>query len=100
VFAANLIAGAWVAGGQPSIQQIRRRGAPQPGQTAELTAAETETPSHPDGGAIVGSSHSRVYHYYNCVYAKKIAPENLVVFKSIAEAKAQGRRPCRICRPP
>ena len=53
-----------------------------------------------EGGAIVGSSHTRVYHSYNCVHAKRIAPENLVVFESIAEAKAQGRRPCRFCRPP
>lgn len=100
VFAANLIAGAWIAGGEPSIEQIRRRGPPEVGQTAELTAAETETPNPEDGGAIVGSSNSRVYHYYNCVFAKKIAPENLVVFKSVAEAKAQGRRPCRVCLPP
>ena len=63
-------------------------------------AAETERPNPEEGGAIVGSSNSRVYHYYNCVFAKKIAPENLVTFKSVDEAKAQGRRPCRVCRPP
>lgn len=103
--AANLIAGAWVAGGEPSIEQIRRRDQGTE-HSASLTAAETvktketTTPKRTDGGAIVGSSHSQVYHFYNCVHANRIAPENLVGFKSIAEAKGQGRRPCRVCRPP
>jgi hypothetical protein len=104
VLAGNLIAGAWIAGGKPSIDQIRHRGT-GPRQPAEVAGGNAPAdpapgPSDLPSGAVVGSSNSKVYHHESCVYARKIAPENLVVFKSAEEAKRQGRRPCRICQPP
>ena len=98
VFAANLIGGAWSAAGRPSLADIRRRSGrteTQPTPPGELTEDKTVLSDN----TIVGSRHSRVYHYYKCPWAKKIAPENLVTFKSISEAKAAGRRPCKFCNP-
>jgi len=52
VFAGNLVAGAWIAGGQPSIDQIRARTTAQPQEVPEPTVSQaapgpwwTEVPS-------------------------------------------------------
>jgi hypothetical protein len=51
-------------------------------------------------GPVVGSKNSNVYHYPSCYEAKKIKPENLVTFPTIADACAAGYRPCKVCDPP
>jgi hypothetical protein len=51
-------------------------------------------------GPVVGSKNSDVYHYPSCSEAKKIKPENLVTFPTIADACAAGYRPCKVCDPP
>ena len=43
-------------------------------------------------GPYVGSKNSDVYHYPWCPEAKKIKPENLVVFATVADACAAGYR--------
>jgi len=48
----------------------------------------------------VGSARSNKYHYPNCQWAFKIKPENLVKFRSAAEARAAGYVPCKVCNPP
>jgi len=50
-------------------------------------------------GEYVGSSKSDKYHYPDCRYAQKIAPENRVWFKDKAEAEAMGYEPCGVCKP-
>lgn len=51
-------------------------------------------------GPFVGSKNSNVYHYPWCSEAKKIKPENLVTFNTVADACAAGYRPCEVCNPP
>ena len=100
VFAANLVGGAWSAAGKPSVEQIRSRNRPVPPPAAATTAETPTPPAAPKRGNFVGSRHSNIYHYPNCTFAKQIAPDNLVVFESVEEAKTQGRRACRVCKPP
>ena len=47
----------------------------------------------------VGSKNSDKYHLQSCRSAKKIASHNLVKFKSIQEAEANGYIPCKVCKP-
>lgn len=51
-------------------------------------------------GPFVGSIKSDVYHYPSCSSAKQIKKKNLIIFNSVAEAKAMGYRPCKRCKPP
>lgn len=65
------------------------------------------TPIFAHGGAqtdektqtFVGSRKSNVYHRPNCSAAGRIKPENLISFKTKAEAEKAGYRPCKICKP-
>ncbi|MFQ5490786.1 MAG: hypothetical protein ACE5GE_08710 [Phycisphaerae bacterium] len=102
VFAANLIGGAWTAAGKPSLQEIRGRSDGNAEVEAELTAAVNvpKNPVNSTQGPIIGSRHSNIYHVRGCTFGKQIAPDNLVTFKSVAEAKKDGRRACRVCKPP
>ncbi len=59
----------------------------------------TSTPSS-TAGPFVGSKSSDVYHYPKCADALKINPANLVTFRTVADAKAAGYRPCLKCHPP
>lgn len=43
---------------------------------------------------LVGSINSSKYHWPECPWAKKIAPENQIWFDSEAEAQAAGYTPC------
>ena len=45
------------------------------------------------------SKKSKVFHYIDCCYVKKIKPENLILFKTREESIASGRRPCKKCCP-
>ena len=51
-------------------------------------------------GPFVGSINSNVYHYPWCSEAKKILPNNLVTFATLADACNAGYRPCEVCKPP
>jgi len=48
----------------------------------------------------VGSKTSNKYHYPDCQWAKTIAPERLITFKSVEEAQKAGYKPCPVCKPP
>jgi methylphosphotriester-DNA--protein-cysteine methyltransferase len=52
------------------------------------------------GTMYVGSAGDNIYCYPTCTIAKQIRPEDLVRFKSAADARSKGYRPCRICKPP
>lgn len=47
-----------------------------------------------------GSSESNKYHYPTCRMAKKIKPENKVVFESVQQARQKGYQSCGVCNPP
>jgi hypothetical protein len=69
---------------------------------AEIAALPTTPPANLQSytGPFVGSINSNVYHYPWCFEAKKIHPENLVIFPTVADACAAGYRPCEVCKPP
>jgi len=46
------------------------------------------------------SRQSDKYHLPSCRWAKRIAPGNLVKFRSVKEAKQAGYKPCGVCKPP
>ncbi|WP_431063667.1 Ada metal-binding domain-containing protein [Methanobacterium sp.] len=50
-------------------------------------------------GNYVGSINSNVYHKSYCRYVKKIKSYNKIYFKSKAQARTCGYRPCKVCRP-
>jgi len=47
----------------------------------------------------IASKRSQVYHDLSCEWAQKIAPGNMVYFRTVEEAEASGRRPCKVCFP-
>lgn len=57
-------------------------------EPAEVNSQVAKTPLD---CAFVGSKNSNKYYPPTCSYAKRIKPENLVCFKTAAEAVAQGR---------
>jgi micrococcal nuclease len=46
-----------------------------------------------------GQVHTRRFHRSDCSLGKKIAPKNLIIFRSKKEAYWQGYSPCRTCKP-
>ena len=48
----------------------------------------------------LASKKSMRYHFPSCKWAQKIGPQNLIVFKTMEEAKKAGATPCKVCRPP
>ncbi|ADQ41549.1 hypothetical protein Calkr_2081 [Caldicellulosiruptor acetigenus I77R1B] len=49
--------------------------------------------------AYVGNSNTKKFHYSWCTWAKKIAPNHKVYFKSREEAVSAGYVPCKVCKP-
>ena len=103
ILAAGLIAGAWERAGSPVVADL---GAPslEAGTTPRAIPEEeprTEPASGEEAktGRYVGSKQSNVFHRPDCKHAKRIRPWNLVYYESAEDAKRQGKRPCRICRP-
>jgi hypothetical protein len=47
----------------------------------------------------VASKNSEVFHTPNCRSAKRISPENMVIYKTREEAIKAGKRPCKVCTP-
>lgn len=50
-------------------------------------------------GKYVGSKNSNKYHKKTCPSAKKIKSYNKITFKSKAQAKRMGYKPCKKCHP-
>ena len=57
---------------------------------AESTPAEYE---------YVASKNGKVFHKPDCIWAKRIKPENLVNYSSRDEAINAGKKPCKQCNP-
>jgi len=51
------------------------------------------------GAGIIGTQRGKVYHVYpvDCGSAKRIQDDNKIVFESVEEAEAAGRRLCKRC---
>ena len=47
---------------------------------------------------VVGSKNGTKYHYPWCAGAKQISAKNLIIFKSIEEARAKGYTPASNCQ--
>jgi len=47
----------------------------------------------------VASKNSEVFHKSDCRWAKRIAPKNLVRYKTREDAINDGKRPCKMCKP-
>ena len=62
--------------------------------------AESPSATEPTHYLYVGSVSSDVYHYPYCGNAAQIYPENRIWFTSAEDARSQGYRPCKVCRPP
>jgi hypothetical protein len=69
--------------------------------SSQITAQPVSTPtvSAAYKYRYVASIHSHVYHKITCRYVKKIKRCNRIYFKTKAQARAHGYRPCKICRP-
>ena len=52
------------------------------------------------GEKLVAAYYSDRYHVASCKIAKKIHPDDLVVYKSPEEAVEAGLVPCKKCNPP
>ena len=52
-----------------------------------------------DEDYYVGSATSDKYHRADCSYAKKIKPENRIIFSDVWEAREAGYSPCKVCNP-
>ncbi len=80
----------------------------QPSATLEPTdAPETKTITLMDGETIqvpidamyCGSKRSEVFHYIYCDSVSDIKKSNFVLYDSVDDAKAKGKRPCKRCEP-
>ena len=72
----------------------------QPSETSnDSSLVQASTGLQGEDLQLVGSITSKKYHRPDCRYAQKIKPENLIRFKSVEDAKAQGYLPCKVCSP-
>ncbi len=53
----------------------------------------------PTENFYIASKNSKVFHRPDCRWAKKIAPKNLVRYKTREDAVNDGKRPCKMCKP-
>lgn len=68
-------------------------------QQADAQKAQTKT-SKQSNVSYVGSAKSDKYHRLSCEWADRINDENRIEFNSVADAKEQGYKPCKVCEPP
>ncbi|WP_243383815.1 Ada metal-binding domain-containing protein [Geothrix alkalitolerans] len=62
--------------------------------------AEVEAKAKAKAEVIVGCKETKVYHKANCKWVKEIDKAHTRVdFKSVAEAKQAGMKPCEDCKP-
>ena len=50
-------------------------------------------------GIIYGCRTTRIYCRLDCPAGRRMKPENEVCFQSSEEARANGYRPCKVCKP-
>ncbi len=62
----------------------------------DVSALETRARS---GVRYHGSDTTRIFCFPTCRHARRVTASHLVRFRSSAEARAAGYRPCKVCRP-
>jgi methylphosphotriester-DNA--protein-cysteine methyltransferase len=67
---------------------------------APLAARVEEGAKDPKGQVIVGCKDTKMYHRADCKWVKEIEKAGTRVdFKSVADAKKAGMKPCKDCNP-
>lgn len=67
--------------------------------TVAAQALEESTRSQTAAGLFVASKGSSVFHRADCRWAQNIAEHNRVTYATREAALADGKRPCRSCKP-
>ncbi len=81
--------------GRLTVPQIDKEPMVIQGPTASIEQSLTaETEETIEGKRFVGSVNSNKYHWPDCPWAKKIAPQNQIWFSSETEAQAVGYVRC------
>jgi hypothetical protein len=78
----------------PSTPSLQADQGPVVGSLASINSLASEEKM------FVGSIKSNKYHYPDCIWAKKIKPENEIWFSSSSDARIHGYVPCKVCNPP
>ncbi|MFP3866697.1 MAG: thermonuclease family protein [Desulfobacteraceae bacterium] len=68
-------------------------------QAMEAGQGIWQRPLKADEPYYLGNSNSFRFHRPDCQGAKKMSPENRIIFAHPQEAYAQGYSPCKMCRP-
>jgi hypothetical protein len=76
----------------------------QPSDANDISIAAEEqvkpaAKSIPAEYKYVASKNSKVFHKPDCIWVKRIKPENLVNYSSREEAINAGKKPCKQCNP-
>jgi hypothetical protein len=66
-----------------------------PAATAHAAARGPAATSCP----LISSAQRDVYHRAGCQWARRISAGNAVGYATAADAQADSRRPCQVCRP-
>lgn len=66
--------------------------------TAPSRQASQPAPA-PVAGGFIGNKDSKIVHRSDCKMAAKISAAHRVAFASAADAKAQGYKACKVCKP-
>lgn len=85
----------WTAANPPDKQTSDAR------VVAIIPEKPTDAPveSLPAKYPYLASKNSKVFHVPNCRSAKRISPENRVLYESRNEAVNDAKRPCKLCKP-
>jgi hypothetical protein len=67
--------------------------------TAAKEQVEPAAESAPAEYKYVASKKSNIFHKPDCIWVKRIKPENLVSYSSREEAINAGKKPCKQCNP-
>lgn len=67
--------------------------------TAAEEQVEPAAESTPAEYKYVASKNGKVFHKPDCIWVKRIKPENLIGYSSREEAINAGKKPCNLCKP-
>jgi methylphosphotriester-DNA--protein-cysteine methyltransferase len=90
---ASLLVGLFLP--KPPPEDARPRAAAEAWPSRHASARGADARAKP----YVASARSDVYHRADCRHAARIAERNLLGYDTRADAEADDRRPCKICRP-
>jgi hypothetical protein len=70
-----------------------------PASSAPASQSRDGQQDEPTENKYVSSKSGKVFHTPDCIWVKRIKPENLVNYSSRDEAINAGKRPCKQCNP-